>query len=1705
MRRRRVFALLLALSLVVSGNGMTVLAAEQGADMPVSTSQEESEETVPGQKEDTSGGTEDTSVEDVPETDNTSEETQTPAEGDSSDEEDKTQEGEDQESPGESDPSVPQEDDEEQGDDQLTGEEDEEENLDETPGEPVKEIPEEEPVEEPEGKEPVEVESKPKAYVSRMVTFTDDTGMRVTYDANASEKYIYKVENGVLTGVTQMGTETVSGNTIEVEVPVEFEASVELKQPEEGEKYTSIAPGVFSGNQNVTYVRLPAGLTAIAEESFKGCTGLKGVYIPSTVTEIGASAFETCTAMTQISVPKAVTSIGDSAFKGDARLYMVYMKDTDYSCLEQIGAHAFDGCTALEAFCGDTQFLLPTSLKGIGEYAFYECRKIKKVNLDDAQLETMGVYAFSNCIGLTDAVMSRTLSVIPQHAFEGCTALTSLAFESEAGNWITVDEHAFEGCYSLTSLALPGTIKEVAAFAFAGCTNLYRIEVKNDNLIIGTTRAFPAGETINTLQFIGRRESTIYQYCRGKDKVTFIEDTNDAEKKYYKYTVKDKDGVEHPDGKIPGGQIWIGPTDQSAYEANINKQKDDKGKEVGVQPSNTVKYRVYYVKNDGYNLVANSLRANGEILRADEKGVYYVTMPVGGIILTAEFSQEASEKINGLENDVTVEYSNGEEIDNGVEIKVGQTTRIFLIDKSGEPIDAFKILKISSSDKDVVTVSKSGVVTAAGKGTATVTIELRGGDGNTFSVQSRIQVVEADVDVLKLKATAYDRSFRIIGDPNGIQTAAIDKNIVRDEALTITLKANAYTADREGIAKEFTWKSSDPKLVKLQKDKTKANDATNVLEIQKGCQGEATITVTAKNKVSSAGEGEQKETVTQKFVVSVQSLSGRLASSAITMNPNLKDGCVLEVLVAYGAVDAVDPSKTVLYKEESSERYIKSLDFILEESGKSEGKAYQYKVKPTGQTKEGTYKLFVGLNGLTPNKDNLLPLTITVKKSVPTPTIKFNTEKTKFNLFYINGGVDQDGDPVTVTTEITKLGAAKISNVELEALSGTDDDKKFRENFEIKSSGMVNGKYTVVIGRKTGNLQYTEAKKPAVTGNLVIYYEGYEDSAAKKMKVTMPTCTTSPSYALRETKATYREGYTAKEEKFVLYDKKSKTKEQVILVDGVDTVTEEAGEIMTIGDPKIQPDGTIALGFIAEKGKLKLALTNPGWDRDKDGNQRKLVFTYTVNASTAKPVVKTNQSAVTLNLNYPEKPASFRLVPNQRGVKLGENQRFDPASNAADIYNLVVTYENGEGSVKIKEGRTVKKGTYKFVCDPPFSTDYPDLKKVTLTVKVVDNKPTVKLGKGSLQLNTQVFGDNSASGNSLEDPERPLYQEVASIPFTVTGRPEGYAIAAVGTGSQATEIKTQYGSADKRFAFRISEGSSEEKTSDMLEVFLQDSAPPAGTYKFTMTLRYLKDGNIVSAKPVNFKVKVSGSSVDLKVSAKGKINLLNRMGAADEKNGILYTPTLKNINGEITDVKILEMRGSELEESYRFEARLVEEGKNKGKIFVTPRVTRQTEDGTVIDQYADLKNNTNYPVRIWVKVKGYAGTEETMNGVITKSTIKIKTAQVLPKVVTDKSTLDMYLTTKKYDATFTVRAQEGTAGAIEEIRFGENDEVAKESFEMMQQPQEDGSVKVILHLKEAVGFANGSTNNLKMYVKYKGQGTNTPEAATSFTMKIRVN
>ena len=1702
MRKRRVLAVLLALSLTVSGNSLTVLAAEPGTGEPVTVGEETpetAEEQEPGGSE-TPGTTEKPGESDTPGTAQKPEETGTPGTAEKPGE---SGSSETTENPGKTEESG------ETGTPDTAGEqedpdapaEDEAENPDvEEPAEDVEEEPED-----PEKTDEDVPAAQP--YVSRMVTFTDDTGMRILYDANASTRYQYVVANGVLTGVNIV---TAGSDGTETTAPASFTGNVELKQPEEGEQYTSVAANVFSGNSNITYVKLPAGVETVADGAFRNCTALKSVYLPAGVTTIGNSAFEGCTAMTQISVPRTVTSIGDSAFKGDARLYLVFIKDMDFSVLQTIGASAFAGCSVLTAFASDLEFVLPSGLQSIGEAAFQNCRTIKNIDFtENVHLETMGEGAFEGCMGLTSLTFGKTLDRIAGRAFKDCIALETLNFPLVGGKSMTIEGQAFGGCYNLKELDLPQSVAVIKNEAFQGCIKLTRVTLRNDNIEL-EDNAFPVKKDIQ-LVIVATEGSRGYEYAR-KNGLLAEKDS------FYLYSVADVNGTAVTDGKFPGGSIWVGTKDKAQYKDNINTQNKNKGvisgTECYIYQSQTKE------QANAYTFIKESLRCNGQPVEKKD-GKYFFKMPEGGAVITAEFRAKTPENIKGTE--VKVEFSAGEPMENGrtdkhgyvgIELKVGQTTRMFLLDADGEPIPSAKI-KMTSRNTKVATVNANGMITAVGtdgkqRAQVQVSAEVMGGDSRKITINRTVQVQTAPAGAITLKAYDYEKNYiEVSGETDGIQAAALSKTIVKSEPITFKLKANVYDETMDGVSRSLTWTTSNAKVATVAQKTTTAKDPVNTVTVQKGCEGEATITATATNPA-----GAKKAKVIQRFVVRVYKEGYKLASSTVTVNPKLEDSGVFELISAYGYSTGEADVELRYAKKEGSVS-----EFYVDPEEDVQGSCRKIHIRPVGPEtiQEAKYDLRVCVNG---DETNLMPLTVNVKRSTPNPTIKFNAKKAKFNLFYKDGRAKADAEPAVVMTEITKLGNAKISRVELQPLSDKPNEAPFTENFVIDEDNTDLAKGKVAIKRNAGNLQYTNAKdpKPIVAGYLVIYYEGYRDDAARKVKVTMPTCTTPPSYALRTTGGTYRDNFEWRYETFELFDKTSKTKAKVVL--GEKDSVREANQSILQEEPQIV-DGSIVMNFCPEKNaKMKFVLKNTDWDLNPKGEERTQSYVYDVKVSAAKPTIKASRT-VTMNLNYPEREETFTLVPNQKGFAIENEQTFTAKktrANASEIEKLEVTYENGEGTVRIANDdpdHPIKPGSYEFVCTP--EGDHAGLAKVTLTVKVVNNKPDVKLGKGSLQLNKKAYENNNAaqagaavSSEGANDPgqdpqpnppqeDTPATEcrETAKISFTVNGKLEGYSLAPVGTGTEDTLIKCttkNEAGAVEHFRFEVIEGEKE----NTLVVSLEDAELKNKTYSFSMTPRYLKESvTTVTAKTVKFDVKViDNADIVLNVAAKGKINLVNRSGEPNEKNGILYTPTLKNIKGEITDVKIYDaaVPGFENESQY-FDIHMVTEAENKnqaGKFFVTPK------------EGVELKNNQNYFVRIWVKVKDYAGTAKTNYGVMTKGSVTIKTAQVLPKVTTSRTAMNVYLSTKDYNASFIVKPKDGAPGAIESVAFGEKDEKSNDSLTLIQERQADGSLKVTVHLKEAVVLANGD-NNVKFYVKYKGQGTNTSKTATGFTMKIKVN
>ena len=1616
MKKRRVLALLLALSLAVSTNGMTVLATE--GDMPaVSVSIEETAgeaigSEIPADDQQTDGSVEGS------ETDG-QEQGELPGGEDNAGNPDGDGDSQDQ-----NDGDAVEIPDADENGDLLNGEEESAEPEDKVDSEEQEEVEEEADGE-------LSDDEVPEI---RMMTFTDDTGFKITYNAVQATSFTPNVSNGVLTGIP------------------DAEGVVDLR---EETTITEIGANAFKDNAKITYVMLPSSVTKIQNGAFQNCNKLQGIYLPAKMETIGVSAFEQCRSLVKIAIPKAVTSIGDRAFYQDDKLFMVYMKDADYSELTSIGDEAFYECKALVQFCSDTAFVIPGKLQTIGARAFSKCESITEVDLNES-VTTMGDSVFEDCSSLKSVTLSSLLQDIPKAAFKGCNNLVRVIFKM--GNK-TIGESAFEGCFKLGGVELVHSINKIENHAFKGCTKLVSAEIPNGETIFGDS-AFPKGSSL-TLIGPNYTGSTVLIYADNNNN-NFVGNGYKDQSSYYLYDVL--------------------PTGTGSGNLTV---KDKDGKDPNTLHNNqgvayNTKLYVYYTPASGSALVTGSVKCNGVPLNKDSNGVYYFTMPIGGALITAEFvTTSNSKQTAGGKGDITVEMSNGDIVTaegevKEIALKVGQSSRMFLIDtKDGnKAIDSGKIT-YTTDNKAVATVSNTGMIQAVKVGNAKVKATVKCGDGTTFTGEIRVSVTTSDVAELKVKATSYDASKIKLttSASDDVQSATVDKNSVK-QALTFKIKATAYDADADDMAVALKWATSDAKVAKISSTSTTAASPINTVTIPANTDGEATITVTATNA--------DKTTITQKFIVSVKDYTPRLVSGTLTVNPNLEDGALLEIVSAYEK--AIDNKMVKLMYSDNS---IESTDFVLtpvEDEDGSNPTVSRFRVSALQGVAAKTYTVNVDIG----DGAYSIPLKITVKSTQPSPKVAFEKNQPKLDLFK-----KKDETPVNVV--VSNLGNDLVSEYSLEPLSDSDDDKLFTENFKVEYVDGSHCKITQKITEENDSMQFTSKNKAAVTGYLVLKYEGYKDTITKKFKITIPTQTVTPSFKLDRTADTYYADCDAQEITLQLLDKKNKNLPVDLSKDGYHVqVTTGSGFTRAVTKCEITDDGNIKMPMTKnpDAGKVYLEVTNDSWAEGK-----KFSYVYTIKTTSSTPTISLKSSTVTMNSRYKEQEAVFELKSNLKDTDIAEDQTFEMpaklnAKTQAEYEKLSVDYSDGIGTVSIDDP-TIANGTYSFVCNNAeyeYKGGRRKANKVTLKVKVTNGVPTVT-AKGTLAFNTRAVDDQE---KNVEESE---------LTFTTKNLPEKYVFdkeATLGSIACTTKNCSEYA---EYFDWDLVDGK--------LKVSMKDWCP-AATYKFTVTPTFAYNGpeaadspNSVSAKALSFNVKVYSGSISVTLASKGKLNLLDRKGECTTNNSIVYTPTFKNLKDTVDKAEIYDVTGGvpsrEDEQSKFFDVTV----SSDGKLYVTPKPGAQ------------LDNNKTYKVMIWLQPKNYTyGPDE--GGLWYNKVLSIKTAQILPKAATDKSTVNLYLSNKSYEATFIVNKKDAKAiGSIESIAFGEKDTKAQESFVTMYDPvtekniliqseqQKDGSLKVTLKLRDTVSYACNSTNKLTMYVKFEGQGSNT--AGTAITMNVKIN
>lgn len=207
------------------------------------------------------------------------------------------------------------------------------------------------------------------------------------------------------------------------------------------------------------------------------------VWIPENVGIIAGGAFYGNTKITAVHFPTGVTSVGAATFKGCKMLRRVFFPPA-VTCLE---AEVFSGCEALEAvLTSDRQE--PVQWQAIGERAFYQCRSLRGIRLEQAQ--TVGKEALCGCVLLAESAVHPALTA-GERAFadtnfgrtleSGIRVVGNLAVDYlEAGteqiflpDFIQgIAPYAFTGNRVLRKVILPERLRWIGEGAFFGCSGL---------------------------------------------------------------------------------------------------------------------------------------------------------------------------------------------------------------------------------------------------------------------------------------------------------------------------------------------------------------------------------------------------------------------------------------------------------------------------------------------------------------------------------------------------------------------------------------------------------------------------------------------------------------------------------------------------------------------------------------------------------------------------------------------------------------------------------------------------------------------------------------------------------------------------------------------------------------------------------------------------------------------------------------------------------------------------------------------------------------------------------------------------------------------------------------------------------------------------------------------------------------------------------
>lgn len=277
---------------------------------------------------------------------------------------------------------------------------------------------------------------------------------------------------------------------------------------------TVIEEKAFADCGNIQEITLSSEvLTKIYGFAFENCVGITEFVVPNNVEFIDGGAFQGCTSIEALTIPfvgqvEAFGSdvaanylhfgyiFGTGSVTGHPTAVPTSLKKVVITKAQEINYKAFDSCLTIE------EVFLPSTLKKLGDYAFYNCTALKYVHFDSVEgvdwaLEEIGSSVFRACKNLIGSgkdevaeeekpfTVPASVRKIGYFAFNGCSSLCGIVTEgsNSLNNISFIAQNAFQGAFATTASLKMVNVEKIVAWAFLGC-NLKSLEIDNTSLAV---------------------------------------------------------------------------------------------------------------------------------------------------------------------------------------------------------------------------------------------------------------------------------------------------------------------------------------------------------------------------------------------------------------------------------------------------------------------------------------------------------------------------------------------------------------------------------------------------------------------------------------------------------------------------------------------------------------------------------------------------------------------------------------------------------------------------------------------------------------------------------------------------------------------------------------------------------------------------------------------------------------------------------------------------------------------------------------------------------------------------------------------------------------------------------------------------------------------------------------------------------------------